>query len=289
MGLCFSCISQGEVALIETFGKFSREEDPGCFFLIPCAQRVAHVIDMRQQQFIVNVDTKTRDDVFCKVQVAIIYAIKRSQIQNYVYEVNNPKVMINSSVQNTVRSILCTYNLDDAFVEKDAMSNSIRNQLTNEYGKYGIAFSCVLINDIEPAPKVREAMNEKQAQERLRSAQMALAEAKKFTLIAESEANAIASIKNAEADAEVKMLAGKGIARQRIEIATGFAQSIEEIKRLNPELTENIITTMIQNMLYIDMLKSVGASSKSNIVFLPANNEIKDNDVMVPTLMKKIE
>jgi regulator of protease activity HflC (stomatin/prohibitin superfamily) len=286
MGLCFSCINQGSVGLIETCGRFSREEDPGCFCLIPCVQTLAYTVDVRQQQMYVTVDTKTKDDVFCKVQVAIIYSVNRNNVQNYVYEIRNPGAMIDSTVQNVVRRVLCNISLDEAFSEKEEMSNEVKMQLTNEYSKYGFNFANIMINDIEPEAKIRSAMNEKQTQARLRQAAVDQAEAKKFTLIAEAEANAEASIKNAEADAKVKILAGKGIAGQRIEIAAGFGQSIEEIKRLNPELSESMITEMIQNMLYIDMLKAVGGASKSNLVFLPANNEVSSKDIMMPSLLK---
>lgn len=289
MGLCFGIVSQSNVSLIETCGRFSRTEDPGCFCLIPCVQEVARTINLKQHQYIIRVDTKTKDDVFCVIKVAIFYAVKRAQVQNLVYEIGNYQDMMDSSVQDIVRSILSLYTLDDAFREKNALSDAVRTQLTNQYSNFGLTINNVLINDIEPDPKVRSAMNEKQAQERLRHAQLAKAEAEKATLIAAAEANAIASVRNAEADAQVKILAGQGIAGQRREIAAGFGRSIEEVKKLNPQLDENLITNMIQNMLYVDMLKSVGSSSKSNIVFLPANNEIKMEETLIPVLSKKME
>lgn len=294
MGICFSIVDQGSLGLVETCGKFSREENPGCVCLIPCVQQVAHIIDMRQQQLLVVVDTKTHDDVFCKVKVAIIYSIKRNQVQTYIYGINGPLRMIDSSVQNIVRSILCTYKLNDAFVQKVAMSNEIQNQLVTEFGIYGIAFSSVLINDIEPDPKVRSAMNEKQAQERLREAQMAAAEAEKFTMIAKAEAESIASLKRAEADADVKILNGKGVAGQRRELAIGFSQSIDEIKKTNSELDAGTITDLIQSLLYMDTVKAIGSSSKSNLVFLPSPSPSSSstdmrNNAITSSLINKID
>jgi len=294
MGLCFSVIGQGNLGLVETCGKFSREENPGCVCLIPCVQQVAYTVDMRQQQLLVIVDTKTNDDVFCKVKVAIIHNIKRNQVQTYIYGINGALKMIDSSVQNIVRSILCTYKLNDAFIQKTAMSNEIQNQLITEFGGYGIAFSSVLITDIEPDQKVRSAMNEKQAQERLREAQMAAAEAEKFTMVAKAEAESIAALKRAEADAEVKILNGKGVAGQRRELAIGFSQSMEEIKKTNDDLNAAAITDLIQSLLYMDTVKSIGGSSKSNLVFLPSpshetkNGDIKNN-IISSSLINKID
>lgn len=69
---------------------------------------------------------------------------------------------------------------------------------------FGLAIIQTLLTDIEPAAKVKAAMNEINAATRLRSAAVQKAEAEKIQVV-----------KGAEADAEAKFLAGQGIARQR--------------------------------------------------------------------------
>lgn len=288
MGLCFSIISQGTIGVIETCGKYEREADAGCNFLIPCFQTVAYEVNLRTQQIIIKVDTKTSDNVFCTIEIAIFYKIKPANVQNFVYEISDFKTLISSSVQNCVRSFLCTFTLDEAFIQKQEISNQIHNMLNSEFGKYGITFEQVGVNDIEPNKQVRDAMNKKLEAEKLREANIAQAEAEKFTQITKAEARAITMIKEAEADAQVKKLQGVGIASQREEIAKGFGNSLKDIVDLQLGLDPNEVTGLIQNMLYIDMMKHVGSSSRSNLVFLPADPKTSMNSVeekiMIPSM-----
>jgi regulator of protease activity HflC (stomatin/prohibitin superfamily) len=82
----------------------------------------------------------------------------------------------------------------------------------------GFGFSIIqtLVTDIEPAARVKEAMNEINAAMRLREAAYQKAEAAKVQVV-----------KGAEADAEAKFLAGQGIARQRQAIINGLRESVQ--------------------------------------------------------------
>ena len=77
-------------------------------------------------------------------------------------------------------------------------------QLTVSMETFGLSIIQTLLTDIEPAAKVKAAMNEINAATRLRSAAVQKAEADKVQVV-----------KAAEADAEAKFLSGQGIARQR--------------------------------------------------------------------------
>ena len=74
-----------------------------------------------------------------------------------------------------------------------------------------------LVIDLSPDPKVKSAMNDINAQKRLREAAKEKAEADKIT-----------QVKGAEAEAEAKYLQGVGVARQRQAIVNGFKDSVNE-------------------------------------------------------------
>jgi regulator of protease activity HflC (stomatin/prohibitin superfamily) len=81
---------------------------------------------------------------------------------------------------------------------------------------FGFSIIQTLVTDIEPAAKVKAAMNEINAARRMREAAMEKAEAEKIQVV-----------KGAEADAESKFLAGQGIARQRQAIINGLRESVK--------------------------------------------------------------
>lgn len=124
---------------------------------------------------------------------------------------------------------------------------------------FGITIINTLVTDVSPDPTVRAAMNEIQAQSRLRSAAMERAEASKLTVI-----------KAAEADAEAKYLAGAGIARQRQAIIAGLRESIRDFSSgVDGVSSRDVITLMITNQ-YLDAIQNMAQSSGgTNTIFLP--------------------
>ncbi len=50
--------------------------------------------------------------------------------------------------------------LDDVFVEKEEIAKDIKEQLTKSMSVFGFMIIQALVNDIDPAHKVKEAMNE---------------------------------------------------------------------------------------------------------------------------------
>ena len=111
-------------------------------------------------------------------------------------------------------------NLDDVFLSKDEIAHDVQQQLSKSMETFGLAIIQTLLTDIAPAKKVKDAMNEINAAQRLRSAAVQKAEAEKLQVV-----------KAAEADAEAKFLAGQGIARQRQAIINGLRESVQVPRR----------------------------------------------------------
>ena len=94
-----------------------------------------------------------------------------------------------------------------------------------------------LVTDIDPDAKVKNSMNEINAAKRLKEAAKEEAAAAKIRVVAA-----------AEADAESKRLAGEGIAHQRIAIANGLKQSVEEVKLA---MEDHVTSQDVMNMLFM--------------------------------------
>ena len=105
---------------------------------------------------------------------------------------------------------------DDVFTSKEEIAQDVKTELTKSMETFGFAIIQTLVTDIEPASKVKAAMNDINAAKRLRAAAYEKAEAEKIQVV-----------KAAEADAESKFLAGQGIARQRQAIINGLRESVK--------------------------------------------------------------
>ncbi|KAF8061400.1 pta [Scenedesmus sp. PABB004] len=260
MGIFYSCPREETVAMVESFGRFKRMAYPGCNCLNPClGESVAGVVSLRVNQLDVKCETKSRDNVFVTVVVSVQYQVSRGQEFDAFYRLTDSTSQISSYVFDVVRACVPKMNLDDVFLEKEAIARSIRQELTKSMASYGFEIKQALVNDIQPAHKVKEAMSEINAAARLRVAAMEKAEAAKVRVV-----------KEAEAEAEAKYLQGAGVARQRQAIVAGLQTSVREFKESVTGVAAHDVLELMLVTQYFDTLKEVGANNKVNVVFTPS-------------------
>lgn len=75
MSCCCATVSTSEVGIIESFGKFARVVDAGCFFLCCPIEYLAARVSLRVQELNVSLETKTKDNVFVSVHVSVQYQV----------------------------------------------------------------------------------------------------------------------------------------------------------------------------------------------------------------------
>ncbi|KAL5122310.1 Hypersensitive-induced response protein 1 [Glycine soja] len=264
MGQMFSMcgfvqVEQSSVVIKEVFGKYDDVLDPGCH-CVPWyfGNRVAGALSLRIQQLDVRCETKTKDNVFVTVVASIQYRALAEKASDAYYKLTNTKAQIQSYVFDVIRASVPKMELDATFEQKNDIAKTVEEELEKAMSAYGYEIVQTLIVDIEPDERVKRAMNEINAAARLRVASNEKAEAEK-----------ILQIKRAEGDAESKYLAGLGVARQRQAIVDGLRDSVIAFSENVPGTTSKDILDMVLMTQYFDTMKDIGASSKSNAVFIP--------------------
>ena len=246
-----------ENQIVERFGRFVRVAKPGLNFKLPFVERTTRPISLRVQQLEVNIETKTKDNVFVTVPVAVQYLIPENNVSDAFYRLSDPTAQIRSYVFDVVRSSLSGLNLDEAFESKDDIAISVERTLSDRMREYGFEIVNTLVTDISPDSRVRDSMNSINAAQRDRVAAQSLAEADK-----------IKRVTQAEAEAEAKRLQGVGVAAQRKAIAEGIAEQFEMLKRVGIEGTAEQLLLMTQ---YFDTMQDVARNSRTNVLYLPSN------------------
>lgn len=251
-------VEQQTVAIIETFGKFSKVAHAGLHFKWPIVQSIAGRLSLRVQQLDVKAETKTSDNVFVHVLVSVQYMVRDKNIYESFYKLQDPVTQINAYVFDVVRARVPTIKLDDLFIKKDDIAIAVKEELSETMGSFGFDIVNVLVTDIEPDSKVKEAMNEINAAERMR-----------VVASEKGEAERILKVKSAQADAESKALQGKGIADQRKAIIEGLSQSVDEFQsRISTSSAQEVMNLVLLTQ-YLDTLKEIGQSSHNNTILLP--------------------
>lgn len=251
-------VKEQSAYVIERLGRYKRVAHSGFSLLIPFIDRKAAVMNLRVQQLDVEIETKTLDDVFVRLQVSVQYHVGREMVKEAYYSLDNPKNQIASYIFDDVRAEVPKLELDDVFAKKDDIAIAVQRNIANSMEQYGYFIVKALITDIDPDHKVKESMNRINAAKREKEAALEEAEAKKIRIV-----------KEAEAEAESKRLSGEGIAQQRLEIVRGFKESVEDFKKSLENVTHEEIMQFVLMTQYFDTIKDIGASSKNSSILMP--------------------
>ena len=251
-------VTQQTFAVVERFGKFNRIADPGLHFRWPIVESIVGRVSIRVRELNVEVETKTSDNVFVELLIAVQYYVTEEKVWDAFYKLTKPQAQMESFVFDTVRAKVPHMKLDEVFEKKEDIAQDIEEKLGEIMPEFGYVIKTALVNDIVPDAKVAEAMNDINAQERLRVA----AEHK-------GEAEKILVVKAAEADAKSKELSGVGIANQRIAIVKGLQESVEDFQKAIEGVTAKDVMSLVILTQYYDMLTDVGRHSRSNTILIP--------------------
>src|SRR5579872_1879175 len=254
----FFTVETAQVAIVQRLGKFARVAGPGLNWKTPYIETVVRRLSMKVQQFDVQVETKTQDNVFVQIPVSIQYKIIPEAVEAAYYKLSDPVKQIESMVYNVVLGHVPKMKLDDTFLNQADIANDLRDNLDASMREYGYSIVKVLISDIVPDPKVKAAMNDINAAQREREATVSRAETNKLLLV-----------KQAEAEAESKRLQGEGIANQRKAIISGLKDSVEDFAKTVPGSTPQDVMQLVLMTQYFDTLKDIAANDHTNTVLIP--------------------
>jgi len=288
-----------------------------------CTQSVAGTLSLRVQQHKINVETRSKDNVFITVKMAVQFKIaenpeeferylgytmktvdkKKKKKNKKIDEDKEPEVVVPPrgavridigptknrdsqilynafyKLQNPVEQILAhleeyfrfhgmSYTLDEIFAAKNDMTHELQQMLNSKMNPFGYIICNILVLDIDPDQKVKQAMNDIIASEKEKRAQQARAEADKIT-----------TILNAEAEAITREKAGEGIANARKAIIRGLQSSVETFQDALPgSQPADVLVTVLMTQ-YMDTIKEA-ASTGRNTFILPSSpgqlNSVED-------------
>lgn len=253
-------VKQKNAYIVERLGKFHKVSKAGLNLKIPLIDTISGTVNLKVRELPVEVETKTKDDVFVKITVTVQFFVIDTieGIKDSFYELNNPEQQIQSYVFDSIRSEVPRMELDDVFAEKEKIAFAVKTELSGTMRQFGFDFIKALVTDIDPDAKVKHSMNEINAAKRMKEAAKEEAAGAKIRVVAA-----------AEADMESKRLAGEGIAQQRIAIANGLKESVSEVKSA---MEDHVTSQDVMNMLFMtqhyETIAKLGENNTSTI-FMP--------------------
>jgi len=300
------------VGFIESFGQFDSVAYPGVSCINPFSQSLSGTLSLRQEQYKLTVETRSKDNVFIKIHLAAqikvamnihefkIYHQQRHEkrinspgltsksptylgleekeilleqqqspvgsvqvphyndngiLYNAYYRLDRPHDQILAYIEEYFRFHGMEYSLDEMFAAKNDMTQELQEILNEKMNPYGFIICNILVLDIDPAEKVKRAMNDIIACEKEKRAQQSRAEAEKIT-----------KILAAEAEARTRELAGEGIANARKAILNGLQTSVETFQQAIPGSDPNQILKTVLMTQYLDTIKEAALMGRNTFI-----------------------
>ncbi|MFZ2670331.1 MAG: SPFH domain-containing protein [Enterococcus aquimarinus] len=270
-------VHQGEVKVVESFGKFVRTLEPGLHFLIPIVYTVRQRVSLKQVPLEIPPQSAiTRDNVIVQIDEAIKYHV--TDVRAFVYDNEDAVTAMIQDAQSNLRGIIGKMDLNEVLNGTEEINVALFESIKDITAGYGLAIDRINIGEILVSDEIINSMNKLITASRDKESMITLSEGRKHSLILDSEAKSSEMQIDAEARSkQTKVDAEARADRTRID-AAAEAEKIRviteaeqlRIKALNQAIKESELTPEVLQYLGLEAFKEV-ANSETNTVIIPSN------------------
>ncbi|MFZ1353848.1 MAG: SPFH domain-containing protein [Enterococcus aquimarinus] len=286
-------VHQGEVKVVESFGKFVRTLEPGLHFLIPIVYTVRQRVSLKQVPLEIPPQSAiTRDNVIVQIDEAIKYHV--TDVRAFVYDNEDAVTAMIQDAQSNLRGIIGKMDLNEVLNGTEEINVALFESIKDITAGYGLAIDRINIGEILVSDEIINSMNKLITASRDKESMITLSEGRKHSLILDSEAKSSEMQIDAEARSkQTKIDAEARADRTRID-AAAEAEKIRviteaeqlRIKTLNQAIKESELTPEVLQYLGLEAFKEV-ANSETNTVIIPSNMTDLANVPVMKQLWKK--
>lgn len=249
-----------EQGLYIRLGQFIGTKDPGLNWIVPMVSQMVK-IDLRTLVLDVPVqEVITRDNSPTKVD-AVIY-LRVTDTKKAYFQVENYKTATIYLAQTTLRAVVGDMELDEILYRREQINIKLRDILDKATDPWGVKIEGVEIKEVDPADRVKKAMEEQTSSERERRATILRADGEKRGEILKAEGARRARILEAEGLRQAKILEAEGERLARILQSQGEAQGLRILSLGAAPLDQKALA-----VLSMDTVKKMADGQATKIVF----------------------
>ena len=255
-------VKQFERLVVLRWGQLEKVAGPGFRFLVPIIYN-GRVVDLREQ--VDRVPTQkyiTRDNVVIDMDFVLYYRVVPEQAEKSVLEVVDHRVAVRSQAVADLRSIVGNIELSEALAERERIQHQLQAALEENTGRWGVKVQGVAINEIDPPPDVKRAMDQEKSAAAIKTAQITESEGIRQSEINKAEGEKQSAILRAQGDRESAILQAEGKRQAQILEAEGYSIGLERIYQV-----ANTVDNRTMSLEYFDTLKEIGKSPATKFIF----------------------
>ena len=231
---CVKIVPQAQAFIVERLGGYQGTWDVGMHFKVPCIDRVAKRVNLKEQ--VVDFDPQpviTKDNVTMQIDTVVFFQITDPKL--FTYGVESPIMAIENLTATTLRNIIGDMELDQTLTSRETINTQMRASLDVATDPWGIKVNRVELKNILPPAQIVDAMEKQMKAERERRESILKAEGEKKSLILVSEGKKQSAILDAEAEKQAAILKAEAAKEKMIREAEGEAEAIRKVQQANAE------------------------------------------------------
>ena len=255
-------VQQYQKLVVQKFGTYIGTQGSGLRFLIPLMYHGTKV-DLRER--VTRVPTQkyiTADNVVVDMDFVIYYRVMEEHAERAVLEVQNFELAVVNLAFATLRAVIGSTTLSDALAERERIRDALQVRMDEVTERWGVKISQVEINEIDPPPGVKAAMEREKSAEAIKTAEITESEGARQSQINIAEGQKQAAILTAEGSRQAEILQAEGEQQAAVLRASGFSEALE---RINGVASGADGRTM--SLQYFETLKSLGESPSTKWIF----------------------
>ncbi|MCH8298186.1 MAG: SPFH/Band 7/PHB domain protein [Chloroflexi bacterium] len=255
-------VQQYQRMIVQKFGTYVGTRRSGLHFLIPFVYQGTKV-DLRER--VRQVPTQkyiTADNVVVDMDFVIYYRIMEEYAERAVLEIQNFELAVVNLAFATLRAVIGSTTLSEALVERERIRDALQVRMDEVTERWGVKISQVEINEIDPPPGVKAAMEREKSAEAIKTADITESEGARQSQINIAEGEKRAAILTAEGARQAEILNAEGDQQAAVLRAQGFSEALE---RINAVASQADGRTM--SLQYFETLKALGESPSTKWIF----------------------
>ena len=270
-------IPEGEAAVIERLGRYTRTVSGGLTLLIPFIDRIRAKVDTRERVFSFPPQAViTQDNLTVAIDTGVTFQV--NEPERAIYGVDNYIVGVEQISTATLRDVVGGMTLEETLTSRDVINRRLRGELDAATTKWGLRISRVELKAIDPPPSIQQSMEmqmkadrEKRAMilnaEGQREADIKTAEGEKQAKILAAEGEKHAAILAAEAERQAVILRAEGERAGMFLRAQGEARAIQKV---NAAIRAAQITPEVLAYQYLEKLPKIAEGSANKVWVVPS-------------------
>ena len=257
-------VNQYERMVILRFGKYLGTRGPGIRVVIPFIDQPVKVDTREQVDRVPTQKYITKDNVVVDMDFVIYYRVvaEDEMVRKAILDIEDFRMATINLSFSTLRAVIGATTLAEALSERERIREQLQVRMDEVTQRWGIKVSQVEINEIDPPPGVKAAMEREKSAAALKTAEITESEGTRQAQINRAEGERNASILSAEGARQAEILEAEGDQQAAVLRAEGFSTALDKIYNVAKN-----VDAKTMSLQYFETLKSMGSSPSTKFVF----------------------